>query len=61
MDDEEMFATFLGMEEANRIMVAEMEAAAPRCHMRPMMWDQTDGEYPENFWECSVCGHTKPI
>lgn len=51
MSGEEMFAIIDGMEKVNRIMVAEIEAAAPRCHMRPMMWDSTDGEYPENYWE----------
>ncbi len=53
-----MFKIMDGMEQVNRQMVADIEAASPRCHMRPMGF--SDGE-DYNYWECSVCGHTKEI
>jgi len=52
-----------GMEEVNRAMHAEENRVAPLCHFRPMfrdMSDSTDGHY-EEWWECSACGHTKPL
>lgn len=61
--DSQMFKIMDGMEEANREMEAAIDAAAPMCHFRQMfldMSDSTDGYY-EQWWECSVCGHTKPI
>jgi hypothetical protein len=62
VSDEEMFAIMDGMEEVNRQMVTEMEASAPRCHMRPMFMDSyRSGDEEESWWECSVCGHTKLI
>lgn len=63
MAAEEMFKIMDGMEEANRQMVDEIEAAAPICHFRKM-WLETEDttEGPgEQWWECSVCGHTKPV
>jgi len=62
-EQEEMFAIMDGMEEVNRAMHQEELRVAPLCHMRPMfrdMSDSTDG-YCEEWWECSVCGHTKPL
>jgi hypothetical protein len=52
-----------GMDEVNNKMYEEEVRIAPRCHFRPMfrdMSDSTDGYY-EEWWECSVCGHTKAI
>lgn len=52
-----------GMEEVNRKMVESMNKAAPKCHFRPMYLEQSDsvdGCY-EEWWECSVCGHTKNL
>lgn len=59
MTDAEIFKIMDGMEEANREMVAAMEASAPRCHMRPMGLEYSDW-LESSYWECSVCGHTKP-
>lgn len=63
MDQQEFNSICDGMEEVNHEMVRKMENAAPMCHMRKMFYDQgdsTDGYY-EEWWECSVCGHTKDI
>ena len=52
-----------GMEEINRIMCSEIEAAAPICHFRKMVLEQSesvDGYYTE-WWECSVCGHIQDL
>lgn len=49
-------AAFDGLEESYRIMEAEIIKHAPRCHFSPMM---DEGDDYENWWECSVCGHTK--
>jgi len=52
-----------GMEEVNNIMAVKIELAAPMCHMRKMYLEQSDsidGYYSE-WWECSVCGHTKDL
>ena len=49
-----------GMEVVNREMAGSIEANAPMCHFRKMVWEQSDsidGYYTE-WWECSVCGHT---
>ena len=52
-----------GMEEVNRKMADEIYAKAPLCHMRKMYLDQSDSTdgYYEEWWECSVCGHTKSL
>jgi len=44
-------------------MVAEIERAAPICHFRKMVLEQSDSidGYYEEWWECSVCGHTKDL
>lgn len=52
-----------GMDEVNHQMHDEEIKTAPKCHFRPMfrdMSDSTDGHYDE-WWECSVCGHTKDL
>jgi len=52
-----------GMDEVNMKMAAEVEANAPLCHFRKMHLEQSDtvdGYYTE-WWECSVCGHTKDL
>ena len=63
MQDAEMFKIMDGMEEVNREMAKQIHESAPLCHFRKMfldMSDSTDGYY-EQWWECSVCGHTKSI
>lgn len=43
-------------------MYARAARGAPRCHMKPMAVETGDIEYgSETWWECTVCGHTKPI
>ena len=52
-----------GLELVNRKMHEEEDKIAPMCHFRPMLKEQSDsidGYYTE-WWECSVCGHTKDI
>ena len=61
MNDKEMFAIMDGMEEVNREMDKRIYDAAPVCHFRKMTLEQEDstmGGAPQ-WWECSVCGHTK--
>lgn len=59
----EEMAAFDGLEESYRLMTAERDALAPRCHFRPMFMDEVDGMdgHGAAWWECSVCGHTKPV
>jgi len=50
-----------GMDKVNLEMARTIEADAPICHFRKMEFtqsDSVDGYYAE-WWECSVCGHTK--
>lgn len=61
LSDDEFFKIMDGMEEVNRKMAETIESNAPKCHFRPMNWEQSDsvdGFYTE-WWECTVCGHTK--
>lgn len=56
-------AAFDGLEHANREMVKQIEVSAPTCHFRKMVLEQSDsvdGNY-EQWWECSVCGHTRAL
>ena len=58
-----MFEIMDGMEKVNRKMVKEIEDNAPVCHFKKMNLEQSDsvdGYYTE-WWECSVCGHTKDL
>jgi hypothetical protein len=53
-----------GMEEVYRAEGKWLDENAPRCHNRPMVLeasDKDDGFPDEEWWECSVCGHTKDI
>ncbi len=52
-----------GMEEVNREMARQIEAAAPICHFTPMSLDQSDSVdgYYEEWWVCCHCGHTKEL
>lgn len=63
INDERMFEIMDGMEEVNRKMVEELEAKAPTCHFRKMGYEVADalGGGETGWWECSVCGHTKPV
>lgn len=63
MTQEEEFAAFQGLNDSYVEMHKQLEKIAPRCHFRPMLFQQ--GEmiegYCEEWWECSVCGHIKLI
>ena len=61
MTQEQINEIMDGMEEVNRIMAEEIEASAPVCHFRKMYLEQSDtiDGYYTQWWECSVCGHTK--
>ena len=62
MSEDEEFAIMDGMEQVNRQMVDKISEEAPRCHMRPMFPNYfAEGDSEESWWECSVCGHTKPL
>lgn len=52
-----------GMDEVNNMMAVEIEKAAPMCHCRKMFLDRSDSTdgYYEEWWECSVCGHTEDL
>ena len=52
-----------GMDEVNHMMAVEIEKAAPMCHFRKMFSDRSDSTdgYYEEWWECSVCGHTEDL
>jgi len=61
--DKGLFEVMDAMEQINNDMHEQELKEAPRCHFRPMfrdMGDSTDGYY-EEWWECSVCCHTKPL
>lgn len=61
LTDEEI-AAFDGLEESYREMERELIKVAPICHFRPMNYEsEVDGYYSEQWWECSVCGHTKDM
>lgn len=63
MDQAEFNKIAAGMDEVNNKMAAEIEAKAPVCHFRKMFLDRSDSTdgYYEEWWECSVCGHTKDL
>lgn len=62
MNQEEFNKIAAGMDEVNNKMAEEIEEEAPVCHFRKMFLDMSDSidGYYEEWWECSVCGHTKP-
>lgn len=63
MNQKKINEIMAGMDEVNEEMHREELVVAPMCHFRPMfrdMSDSTDGHY-EEWWECSVCSHTKDI
>ena len=63
MEQSEINEIMAGMDKVNLEMHKKEIANAPLCHFRPMfkdMSDSTDGYYDE-WWECSVCGHTKDL
>ena len=43
------------MEKVYADVEQRLNEMAPRCHFRPMFLDEDDYE---EWWECSVCGHT---
>lgn len=54
---------FDGLEEANREMAKRIEDKAPTCHFRKMVLEEDDSTMGANnqWWECSVCGHTRAL
>ena len=63
MEQKEIDKIMDGMEAVNRKMADDMHQNAPMCHMRKMFYEQSDSTdgYYEEWYECSVCGHTKEI
>ncbi len=59
----EQIKAFDGMNQANIEMMEKLEKMAPRCHMKPMFLEEADVSdyHSEQWWECSVCGHTKEV
>lgn len=51
-----------GMDRLLREEHQRLTQKAPRCHFRAMYLDTGDisDYHTESWWECSVCGHTKP-
>ena len=63
MDQNEFNKIAAGMDRVNDEMCRRIYEKAPMCHFRKMHLEQSDsvdGYYTE-WWECSVCGHTKNI
>ena len=59
---EEEIKIFDGMNEVNIEMDKKIEQSAPRCHMKPMMFEGGDfWEGTDAYWECETCGHTKDV
>jgi hypothetical protein len=55
-------SAFDGLEESYMEMTRQIEAAAPTCHFRKMnIEDDGYGGCAPQWWECSVCGHTKAL
>lgn len=53
---------FEGLNQSYMDMEDKQNKIAPRCHFKQMFLEHGDGEnYNENWWECSTCGHTKPV
>ncbi|MEI4942176.1 hypothetical protein U1710_10290 [Aeromonas caviae] len=59
--DEAIAEAWDGLNESYAEMERQQAEKAPRCHFRPMALEHGDGEdYNSQWWECTVCGHTKP-
>ena len=59
--EEEVADAFDGLNHRYIEMEKNILKVAPRCHFRPMSLECGDGEYSvDSWWECVVCGHTKP-
>lgn len=57
---DEIYQAFEGLEESYREMIEELDKNAPKCHFRKMAL--ISGEVGDgDWWECSVCGHTKEL
>jgi hypothetical protein len=57
----EIAEAFDGLNQSYIDMAEKLSKVAPRCHFRPMSLECGDGEYSvDSWWECDVCGHTKP-
>ena len=51
------------MNDINIEMDIRREKSAPTCHFRKMFYNESDSidMHYEEWFECSVCGHTKSI
>lgn len=59
--EEEVAEAFDGLNKSYIEMEERISKIAPRCHFRPMSLERGDDEYSvDSWWECDVCGHTKP-
>jgi len=51
-----------GMDKALANEEKDIQKIAPRCHLKPMVLrDFNEGDNWDNWWECSICGYTKPL
>lgn len=60
MDEKRVEEAWGGLQESYETMGQQQAAVAPKCHFRPMLYERDDVNYRHVWWECSVCGHTKP-
>ncbi|MGY3911020.1 hypothetical protein ACW5XW_08325 [Aeromonas piscicola] len=49
-----------GLCESYDEMAEEIERSAPKCHFKTMSLEGDEGTWDGAWWECEVCGHTKP-
>lgn len=54
----EEIEAFDGLNQSYMDMEDRINKTAPRCHFRPMAFEQ---EGYEAWWECSHCGHTRQV
>jgi hypothetical protein len=62
MDQVEINKIMSDMQDVYKKEEEHLLKIAPRCHNRPMVLtegDLDDGIVSSEWWECSVCGHTK--
>lgn len=58
---EEEIQNFAGLCDSYREMEEAIYRKAPSCHFRKMQFMEGDPPDDSAWWECSYCGHTKPV